>query len=288
MTMFRLASSLLKTAAVAAAFWSSITLAQVEFPAASPRAQIDQKVGLTDIKVGYSRPSAKGRAIFGGLVPYGQVWRTGANAATTVTFQHDVRLEGNVVRGGTYALYSIPGAEEWTVILSNNTELWGATGYDPSSDALRFTVKPQELAQKVETFVIGFEALNDDGAVMHLDWEHVRVPIKIETTDDVRIRAALANQMPPLQDAGAGLLYSAAAYLRSHGGDLKQAQVWIDAAAERRPEAFWILFEKAQIEAARGDESAVRSARTALEKARSAGADNGMIYEIESFINAHS
>lgn len=273
---------------MAAALSGSLAQAQIEFPAASPRAQIDQKVGLTDIKVSYSRPSAKGRAVFGGLVPYGQVWRTGANAATTITFQHDVRLEGNAVRGGTYALYSIPGAEEWTIILSNNTELWGATGYDPSSDALRFTVKPQKRSQKVETFVIGFEALTDDGGIMHLDWEQVRVPIKIETTDDVRIRAALANQMPPLQDAGAGLLYNAAAYLRSHGGDLKQAQVWIDAAAERRPEAFWILFEKARIEAARGDQSALRTARTALEKARSAGADSGMIYEIESFINTHS
>lgn len=263
--------------------------AQIEFPAASPRAQLQQTVGLTEIKVDYSRPSAKGRTIFGGLVPYGEVWRTGANAATTLAFPRDVRLEGHEVPSGTYALYSIPGETEWTIILSNNTELWGASGYDPTSDALRFVVKAEKLPRPVETFTIGFASLTDSRATIQLDWEAVRVPIRLETTDDARIRAALANGMPPVEDASAGLLFNAASYYRNHGGDLEKAQVWIDAVAERRPEAFWILFEKAQIEAARGKvEESLATAQNALEKARLAGADAGMIYAIESFLTAHS
>lgn len=262
---------------------------QIRFPAASPHARLVQTVGATEIEIDYSRPGAKGREIFGGLVPYGKVWRTGANASTKISFAQDVRLEGQAVPAGTYALYTIPEADEWTVILSTNTELWGAFDYDEADDVVRVTVTPEELQEPVENFTIGFDELTDGGAVMYLDWVHTRVPVQVKTTDAERIMTALKEDMPAIEEAGAGLLYNAANYYRKNDGDLGQAQEWIDAAAEQQPAAYWVQFEKAQIEAARGaDETAVKSAETALERARAGGADGGMTAAIQAFIDERS
>lgn len=265
---------------------SSLASAQIQFPAASPAATIKQVVGVTSVEVEYSRPSMRGRSIFGGLVPYGSVWRTGANAASKITFQHDILFAGQPVPAGTYGLFSVPGEGQWEVILSSSTELWGAAGYDDSKDVARAIVAPIHLVQPVETFFIGFESLRDDSASLILEWEHTRVAVPLKTTDEARIFAAIRQDMPPVAEANLGLLYNAARYYRIHNGDLELAQRWINAALSQRPTAYWIAYEKAQIEAARGELALARtSANAALESASDQGADPGMLYEIGQFIS---
>src|SRR5271154_1505683 len=152
----------------------------VDFPAASPGCTLKQRVGLTDIEVDYSRPGKKGRTIFGGIVPYGQVWRTGANAATKITFSTPVKLDGQDVPAGSYALFTIPGEDEWTIILSKNASQFGAFQYDSKDDLVRFKVAPVELSESIETFTIEFNHIRDESAVLNLVWDKAVVPIKIE------------------------------------------------------------------------------------------------------------
>ena len=132
----------------------TVVEAQIETPQPSPTATFSQKVGLTDVKITYSRPSVKGRKIFGDLVPYGQLWRTGANMATKFEFSDDVKIEGQDIPAGTYALFTIPGEEEWTVIFNKNWQQGGTGNYKEEEDAIRFTVKPGDMPMSVETLVI--------------------------------------------------------------------------------------------------------------------------------------
>jgi hypothetical protein len=155
---------------------------QIEFPAPSPAATFKQQVGITDISVEYSRPSMRGRKIFGGLVPYGEVWRTGANSATKITFSTDVKFGGADVAAGTYALFTIPAEGEWTVILNNVTGQWGSYAYNAANDVTRISVKPTALPNPIDTFSIGVSNLSAEGsATLYLMWEKVRVPVEIKT-----------------------------------------------------------------------------------------------------------
>ncbi len=129
---------------------------KVDFPAPSPACTLKQRIGLTDIEIAYSRPGVKGRTIFGSLVPYGQVWRTGANAATKITFSTPVKLNGTDVPAGTYALFTIPGEDEWTIIINKGATQWGAFQYDEKADVARFKATPLTSSKPMETFVIEF------------------------------------------------------------------------------------------------------------------------------------
>lgn len=153
-------TSFFKKAGLLLACFCSIQLAQaqIDMPQASPQATLKTRVGLTDVEVVYSRPGLKGRdqKIFGGLIPYGVVWRTGANASTKITFNEAVQINGDSLPAGTYALYTIPGINEWTIIFNKNLELWGDMGYSEEEDALRAQVKPITLAHPKETFTIDF------------------------------------------------------------------------------------------------------------------------------------
>ena len=232
------------TALVASAVLAGLTLsslgsaqaAGVEFPAASPASTIQQRVGLTDIEVVYSRPSMRGRKIFGAMIPYGEVWRTGANAATRLTFSTAVKLEGTSLAAGAYELFTIPGKKEWTIILQKLPEKasWGAYSYKQEHDTARVTVKPITTPQAVETFIFGFTDLRDTGATMIFAWENSRIPIKIET-DTVgmllpQIRAAIASGEKQTWN----FYYGAAALLYDNGGDLAQALVWVDESIKLR------------------------------------------------------
>ena len=157
---------------------------QIQMPQASPAAKISQKVGLTDVTVDYSRPSMKGRKIFGELVPFGAVWRTGANSATILDFSTDVSVNGNQVPKGKYALYTIPEKSKWTIVLSKNTDLWGSIGYSADEDIVRFTVEPNKMSRKYETFEITFNNMTDNSADLSLKWENTRVEFKISTEVD--------------------------------------------------------------------------------------------------------
>ena len=183
--MFRSTALALLLAAPAA--FAPAALAQTrpsEEARVSPNALVGQTIGTTDVTVGYSRPSVRGRLVFGpdttALVPYGQPWRTGANEATTVTLSKDVRVAGQPLAAGTYSLITVPGATEWTVIFNRTAEQWGAYEYDEAQDALRVTVAPEAFPHTVEMFEIGFDGVTDTAADLVLTWDRVRVPVRIE------------------------------------------------------------------------------------------------------------
>lgn len=179
--MLRLAACALALVAAAPAF--AQTRAHDE-PRPSANALVGQTVGTTDVTVTYGRPLARGRTIFGDtadvVVPYGKVWRTGANEATTVTVSDTVHVEGEALAPGTYALFTVPGHDEWTVIFNRVAEQWGAFRYDEAQDALRVTVEPQTEVPMHEQFEIRFTAVSDASATMTLHWDRTGVPILLE------------------------------------------------------------------------------------------------------------
>jgi len=248
----------------------NLTAQQIQMPQASPAALISQKVGLSDVSVEYSRPSMRGRKIFGELVPYGEVWRTGANAATILTFSTDVKIEGNDVPAGSYALYSIPGKTEWTMILSSNTKLWGAVGYSNADDVLRFKVKPGKTGQKYETMEINFVDITDTGATIALKWESTRVKFRIETEVDSIVMSQIKELVIDQQPQNPGLYYQAANYYFTNNKDMEQAYEWIVKSVEDDPK-YWTMHLKAKIELALGKKKeAIDSATKSIEMAKEA------------------
>jgi Protein of unknown function (DUF2911) len=230
--------------------------AQVVTPAPSPAATVSTVVGLTDVKVEYSRPKVKGRKIFGAgadyVTPYGQVWRTGANAGTTVSFSDDVKFGGMDVPKGKYLLLTIPNATEWTVILYKDVALGGNTSaYDMKNDQARAMVKPETLAQKVEAFTIEIADLSADSksANLQLMWENTSVKVPITVDYDKKVMASIEANTK----VSPGNMYAAANYYLENGKDLKQALDWCSQAAAARPDAYWIMHTKAKIQKALGD-----------------------------------
>ncbi len=244
---------------------------QIQMPQASPSAKIAQKVGLTDVTVDYSRPSAKGRKIFGELVPFGQVWRTGANGATVLTFSTDVKIDNKNVPAGQYALYAIPDKNEWTIILSKNTKLWGAIGYNPEEDLMRFKATPAKLSRPYETMEITFADMTDTGADLSLKWENTRVNFRIETEVDPIVMAQIKELVIDNETNNPGLLYSAANYYYTNLKDMQQAYSWIKRSVEADSK-YWTMHLKAKIEASLGMKAeAIESAKKSMEMAKAAG-----------------
>jgi len=249
---------------------SEMKAQQIQMPQASPAAQISQKVGLTDVSVEYSRPSMRGRRIFGELVPFGQVWRTGANAATILTFSTEVKVEGKSLPAGSYALYSIPGKSSWTMILSRNTKLWGAVGYDASDDVMRFSVKPGKTGQKYETMEINFVDITDTGASIALKWENTRVKFRIETEVDEIVMAQIKALVIDQEPQNPGLYYQAANYYFTNNKDMRQAYEWIKKSVDSDPK-YWTMHLKAKIELALGmKKEAIESAQKSMEMSKEA------------------
>ncbi|MCR6656306.1 MAG: DUF2911 domain-containing protein [Opitutus sp.] len=243
---------------------------KIDFPAASPTAVIKQRAGLTDFEITYARPSAKGRAIFGGLVPYGEVWRTGANFATKISFNTPVKFEGKEIAAGTYELFTIPGRDEWTVILHKDKGEWGAYAYDAKDDVARVTVKPVALSQAVETFTIGFDALRDESATLTIAWDKTLVPVKLgfDVVGPVvqQIEAAMASDSPQKP------YFPAAIFYLDHNLDLNKALSWVDTAIQANPDAFYFYYHKARILAKLGNKTeAIATARKSIEVAGKMG-----------------
>jgi hypothetical protein len=278
-----LLSSLVLASGLMFASGLSAQTPKVDFPSASPACTLKQHVGLTDIEIVYSRPGAKGRAIFGGLVPYGEVWRTGANASTKISFSTLVKLNGMEVPAGKYALYTIPGEKEWTVILSKDTSLSGASGYNPTNDLVRFKVTPVQLAEHIETFTIEFNNIRDDSATLNLAWEKTVVPIKLE----LELVSQLVPQIEAVMAAPGQKkpYYQAAMFYYDHGQDLQKASKWVDAAIAER-EAHYIVYLKARILAKLGDkEGAIAAAKRSTELAIKAK-DTGYVKLNEDLISS--
>jgi hypothetical protein len=238
---------------------------KVDFPAASPACTLKQHVGLTDIEIVYSRPGVKGRPIFDGLVPYGQVWRTGANNATKITFSTPVKLNGAEIPAGTYALFTIPGETEWTIIINKGAAQWGAFQYNETNDLVRVKATPVKLSQSIETFTIEFTDIRDESATLNLLWEKTLVPVKIE----IELTGKLVPQIEAVMSAAEGRkpYYQAALFYYDHGQDLQKASKWVDAAIAER-EAYYIVNLKARILAKLGDkEGAIAAAKRSTELA---------------------
>jgi hypothetical protein len=238
---------------------------QIQMPQASPSSKIIQKVGLTDVTVDFSRPSTKGRKIFGELVPFGQVWRTGANGATVLTFSTEVSISGTKVPAGTYALYSIPGKSTWTMILSKNTKLWGAIGYDTKDDLLRFSATPSKTSRMYDSFEIGFSNLTDASADLSIKWEQTRVEFTIQTEVDPIVMADIKKQVIDAQTNNPALLYQAANYYFTNNKDQNQAYTWIKQSTESDPK-YWTLHLQAKIELSLGKKTAALESATRSKK----------------------
>ena len=247
------------------------------FPAASPACTLKQRVGLTDIEIVYSRPGVKGRTIFGGIVPYGQVWRTGANQATKITFSTAVKLEGHEIPAGTYALFTIPGENEWTIILNKNTNQWGAFQYNTNDDLVRFNVTPVTLADTtVETFAIEFNRIRDESAVLELVWEKTVVPIRLDVDVTSKLVPQIESAMAAPGKKMDGFYFQAATFYYNHDQDLKKALDWVNTGLADNPRiAYEMLHLKAQILAKQGDKAgAIAAAKQSSElaiKAEGAG-----------------
>jgi len=246
---------------------------KVDFPAASPACTLKQRVGLTDFTIDYSRPSKKGRPIFGGLVPFGEVWRTGANTATKITFSTPVKMNGTEVPAGTYALFTIPGEKEWTIILNKGVGQWGSFQYDAKGDVARVKTQARKWDHHVETFLIEFNDIRDDSATLNLVWDDTVVPVRLEL-DLSKLAAQIDAAM-----AGPGdqkPYYQAALFYYDHGLDLQKAKQWVDAAVAQR-EAHYIVNLQARILAKLGDKAgAIAAAKKSMELAEKAN-DKGYV-----------
>jgi hypothetical protein len=240
-------------------------------------------VGLTDIEIAYSRPSMKGRQIFGSLVPYGAVWRTGANAATKISFNTPVKLNGTDIAAGTYAFYTIPGENEWTIIVNKGVGQSG-TQYDQNADVARFKATPVKLSDTtIDTFTIEFNHVRDESAVITLVWEQTVVPVKVE----LDLTSKLVPQIEEAMSATEGRkpYYQAAMFYYDHDQDLKKASQWVDAAIAER-EAHYIVYLKAKILAKLGDkEGAIAAAKRSTELAIKAK-DTGYVKMNEDLITS--
>lgn len=266
-------SSYLVALAFVCAFQDFAQAQSVQFPAPSPACTLKQRVGLTDIEIVYSRPGMKGREIFGTLIPYGKVWRTGANAATKITFSTPVKLNGTDVAAGSYALYTIPGESEWTIILNKGVGKSG-TQYDEKEDVVRIKTMSLKLSEKIETFTIEFNRITDDSAVLNLVWANTVVPIRV-TTDLVDKLAPQIEQVMS-SDQARKPYYQAAMFYYDHNLDLQKASKWVNAAIAERP-AHYIVYLKAKILEKLGDkEGAIAAAKQSSELAEKAD-DSGYV-----------
>ncbi|CAM1367049.1 Dihydrolipoamide dehydrogenase [Tenacibaculum litoreum] len=246
--------------------------AQLKTPAPSPAAKLEQTVGLTDVSVEYSRPSMKGRTIFGNLVPYGKVWRTGANKNTTVTFSDDVTIDGKTLKKGTYALYTKPGKDSWEVIFYSDANNWGTPQkWDDSKVAVSTTAKVEAMPVKIETFTMSIDDLTNDSAVLGILWENAYVGVKFNTPTDKAVEKSIAQVMggPSAND-----YFSSAVYYLQEGKDINKAKNWINKAVDMTKDQprFWYLRQQSLILAKAGDKKgAVKAAKASLAGAEKAG-----------------
>ena len=248
--------------------------AQIETPAPSPAAKIEQKVGLTDVSVEYSRPSMRGRVIFGNLVPFGKIWRTGANSRTKITFSDDVMVGGTELKAGSYAILTIPQADKWEVIFYTDHAGGGAPAeLDETKVAARVTENVQPMEMDIQSFTISLDDVTSNSAVIGMLWEKAYVGVKFEVPTDKTVMASIESTLsgPSFND-----YYGAAVYFLSEGKDIAKAKEWIDKAMSMTKEPrFWQLRQQSLIYAASGDKKgAIEIAKKSLAAATEAGNDD--------------
>ena len=243
--------------------------AKVQAPQPSPFSKIEQKVGLTDVTVEYSRPGMKGRTIYGDLVPYGKVWRTGANANTKVTFSTDVTIGDQNVKAGTYAVYTKPNKKSWEVMLYSDSKNWGnPSKWDDAKVVAKATVEILKMPMKVETFTITIDDITNNSALFGILWEDVYVGLPITVPTDKAVMASIEEVMKGEPNARA--YFDAAVYYKTANKDVNKAMTWVDKAIEMTKEdpKFWMIRQQSLIHAKAGKTaSAIAAAKKSLELA---------------------
>lgn len=229
----------------------------IKMPAPSPTQTIKQDFALSSVEVTYSRPLAKGRVIMGDLVPYGKLWRMGANAATRIKFGEDVKLNGTPVPAGEYVMYGIPSHEGWEIVLNKGLKNWGIDGYKPEEDVARFKTEAQELPFPIESFMILFENVRPSAMTMMITWDKTLVPVEITADIDGKVMASIDAAMKTDKKP----YFSAAVYYYETNRDMKTALDYITKATEQpeNAKAFWVYHWKAKIQAKYGDKAAAKA-----------------------------
>ncbi len=217
-----------------------------------PAAAVGQRLGLTDVEITYHRPAVNGRTVWGEVVPYGQVWRTGANENTRITFSTDVTVEGQPLAAGAYGLHTLPGEDQWTIIFSRDADAWGSYSYDPERDALRVTVEPAAAPAHQERLLIVFDQVSNASATVAIVWEKLRVPFAIEVDTHAVTLASIREQLTGVSQFFWMGPQQAADYCLQEGIHSEEAMKWIDTSIQAE-ERFENLQTKAQLLAATGD-----------------------------------
>lgn len=259
------------TALALFAMFSLTATAQLKVPAPSPAQTIKQSFGLSELTIEYSRPSAKGRVVFGELVPFGKTWRTGANASTKITFGDDVKVEGTPVAAGTYAIYTVPNKDSWEFILYKDLKLGGnVADMKAENELLRFKVKPSALCYKVETFTINIADITATSANVEFLWEKTGAAFKVTTDIDAKVMKNIETELA----ADKRPYFQAASYYFNNDKDLNKALEWANKAVEQNP-AFFVLHLKAKIQMKLKDyKGAIATAEQSLAKAKEAKSDD--------------
>jgi hypothetical protein len=248
------------TAVITAATAATASAQRLSVPEDSPPARVQQTVGLTEIAVSYHRPAVAGRAVWGQLVPYGEVWRSGANENTTISFSSDVKVAGKPLRAGTYGLHTIPTAKDWTVIFSTATTAWGSYTYDPKEDALRVTVTPRPLPAHEERLSYRFDDVSNTKATLTLAWEKLGVPIAIEVDTPKVVMAKMRAELRGSAGFTGESWVQAAAYWLRNGGSLPEALKMIDRSIGMGP-TYGNLTTRADILEKQGNAAGAKEAR---------------------------
>ncbi|HEX4852019.1 MAG TPA: DUF2911 domain-containing protein, partial [Puia sp.] len=245
----------------------SSTAQSLQTPRPSPPQYVKQDFGLSNIELSYSRPGVKGRKIFGDLVPYGKVWRTGANNATTITFGDDVIIGGTKIPAGKYGLLTIPGENEWTIIISKQTEVTNPADYKQDQDVVRVPVKSQTLPFSVETLTISFDNVASSTCDLELLWSNTIVSLPIKTEVDSKVM----DQINTVMNKDNRPYFSAAMYYMDNGKDLNKALDWLNKAGEQDPKAFYVFYQKARCQAKMGKkQDAIQTAQQSIQLSKEA------------------
>ncbi|MGW8123062.1 DUF2911 domain-containing protein [Roseivirga echinicomitans] len=259
--------------AMVALLMSAMAIAQIKMPAASPTFELKGTVGLADVKVVYSRPSARGRQVAGVLIPYNEVWRTGANASTKITFSENVRLDGHPVPAGTYALYTLFTEDVATIILSKNLNWWGALGYEAKDDILRFDVPVKHPSSMYETFTISFSDFTMNSANLNMKWEHTKAMFNIESDVDNKVMADIKAQVIDKNPSDPNVYFQAAGYYYDTNRNAELALDWINKAiAGSKEEQYFVIHLKAKLQARLGmNKEAIATAQKSMDLAKKGG-----------------
>lgn len=247
------------------------TNAQVKMPALSPIQTFTQDFGMGSIEIKYSRPSMRGRKIFGDLLPYGELWRTGANGATTIKFTDQVTINNKTLDTGTYAIYTIPGEKKWTFILNKGVTNWGTGDYKEADDVLKFSTDNVKLKVPKETFTIQIANITTQTCELHIMWEKSSIVIPIKTDVKPKLKAQIEGAL--LTDKKP--YYQAAQYYNDYEMDYAKALTYSQKAVEERPNAYWIWLFQAKIQQKLGDKAgAMESSKKSIEAAKKEKADD--------------